>query len=90
MNCIPFDRTGERIQRDGTWCIFECAVQLDAIQFWNRFDGRFLRGEEFIYPDRPKACSNYASRLICIGLGNDQGADRVTGLAPWKAKDQAK
>lgn len=21
---------------------------------WDRFDGRWLRGEEFIYPDRPK------------------------------------
>jgi hypothetical protein len=45
---------GERIQRDGSWCVYEFAVQLDAIQFWDRFDGRWLRGEEFIYPDRPK------------------------------------
>jgi hypothetical protein len=35
-----------------TWCVYEFAVQLDAIQFWDRFDGRRLRGEEFIYPDR--------------------------------------
>jgi hypothetical protein len=54
MNSIPFDGTGERIQRDGTWCVYEFALQLDAIQFWARFDGRWLRSEEFIYPDRPK------------------------------------
>jgi hypothetical protein len=34
--------------------VYEFAMQLDAIQFWDRFDGRWLRGEEFIYPDRPK------------------------------------
>ena len=33
--------------------VSEFAVQLDAIRFWDRFDGRWLRGEEFIYPDRP-------------------------------------
>jgi hypothetical protein len=54
MNSIPADTTGERLQRDGSWCVYEFAVQLDAIQFWDRFDGRWLRGEEFIYPYRPK------------------------------------
>ncbi|ABE62789.1 hypothetical protein Nham_1990 [Nitrobacter hamburgensis X14] len=54
LNSIPFDGTGERIQREGTWCIYEFAVQLDAIQFGDRFEGRWLRGEEFMYPDRPK------------------------------------
>jgi hypothetical protein len=54
LNSIPFDATGERIERDGSWVVYEFAVQLDAIQFWDRFDGRWLRGEEFIYPDRPK------------------------------------
>ena len=54
MNSIPFDGTGERIERDGSWRVYEFSVQLDAIQFWDRFDGRWLRGEEFIYPDRPK------------------------------------
>jgi hypothetical protein len=28
-------------------------MQLDAIQFWDRFEGRWMRGEEFMYPDRP-------------------------------------
>ncbi|WP_439925565.1 hypothetical protein [Nitrobacter sp. JJSN] len=54
LNSIPFDGTGERIQREGTWCVYEFAVQLDAIQFWDRFEGRWLRGEEFIYPERPQ------------------------------------
>jgi hypothetical protein len=54
MNSIPFDGTGERIERDGLWYVYEFAMQLDAIQFWDRFNGRWLRGEEFIYPDRPK------------------------------------
>jgi hypothetical protein len=37
---------------NGRSCKF--AMQLDAIQFWARFQGRWLHGEEFIYPDRPK------------------------------------
>jgi hypothetical protein len=53
LNSIPFDTTGQRIERDGTWMVYEFAIQLDAIQFWDRFEGRWLRGEEFIYPDRP-------------------------------------
>lgn len=54
LNSIPFDGTGERIEHDGSWRVYEFAVQLDAIQFWDRFEGRWLRGEEFVYPDRPK------------------------------------
>jgi hypothetical protein len=27
---------------------------MDAILFWARFEGRWLRGSEFHYPDRPK------------------------------------
>jgi hypothetical protein len=52
-NRVPFDSTGERIQRDGSWCVHEFAVQLEAIQFWDQFEGRWLHGEEFIYPERP-------------------------------------
>lgn len=54
LNSIPFDGTGECIERDGMWRVYEFAVQLDAIQFWDRFEGRWLRGEEFIYSDRPQ------------------------------------
>ncbi len=56
MNGIPFDQTGERIERDGCWYVYEFAVQLDAIMFWDEFNGRWLRGEEFIYPERPDNC----------------------------------
>jgi hypothetical protein len=27
---------------------------MDAILFWDRFEGRWLRGSEFHYPERPK------------------------------------
>jgi hypothetical protein len=74
MNSIPFDGTGEHIERDGSWRVYEFSVRLDAIQFWDRFDGRWLRGEEFIYPDRP---NGLPSRLICLGLGEGrQGGDQ--------------
>jgi hypothetical protein len=47
LNSLPFNSTGEKIQRDGTWCVFEFAWQMDAILFWHRFQGRWLRGDEF-------------------------------------------
>ena len=54
LNNIPFDPTGEKIQRGGLWCVHEFKWQLDAILFWARFEGRWLVGGEFIYPERPK------------------------------------
>jgi hypothetical protein len=42
MTSIPFDGTGELIQRDGTWCVFEFAVQLDTFSF-----GIALTGDGF-------------------------------------------
>jgi hypothetical protein len=54
FNRIPFDSTGEKIQRDGLWCVYEFGEQLDAMMVWNRFEGRWLRGEEFSYPERPE------------------------------------
>lgn len=54
LNGIPFDSTGEKIQRDGLWCVYEFGQQLDAMIMWNRFEGRWLRGEEFSYPERPE------------------------------------
>lgn len=53
FNNIPFDPTGERIQRGGIWCVYEFAAQLDAMMFWDQFGGLWLRGSEFFYPDRP-------------------------------------
>lgn len=52
LNGIPFDPTGEKIRLDGLWCVHEFG-QLDAMMFC-RFQGRWLRGEEFSYPGRPE------------------------------------
>jgi len=54
LNGIPFNATGEKVQQDGLWCVYEFTWQLDAIQFWDRFEGRWLRGSAFHYPERPK------------------------------------
>jgi hypothetical protein len=54
LNSLPFNQTGEKIQRDGTWCVYEFASQMDAILFWRRFQGRWLRGDEFHYPEAPR------------------------------------
>jgi hypothetical protein len=36
LNSLPFNATGEKIQRDGTWCVYEFTWQMDAILFWRR------------------------------------------------------
>ena len=33
---------------------YEFERQLDAIQFWNAFNGRWLRGSEYVHPEPPK------------------------------------
>lgn len=54
LNDIPFDPTGERMTRNGVlYVVYEFALQLHAIQFWDRFDGRWLRHNEFMFPDKP-------------------------------------
>jgi hypothetical protein len=53
INSQPFNSTGEVIQNDGLWRVYEFTWQMDAILFWGRFDGRWLRGTEFHYPERP-------------------------------------
>jgi hypothetical protein len=53
LNSIPLNRTGETIHSEGTWCVYEFTWQMDAILFWDRFGGRWLRGSEFHYPERP-------------------------------------
>jgi hypothetical protein len=45
---------GEVIKRDGTWRVHEFTWQMDAILFWNRFQARWLRGDEFHYPEAPQ------------------------------------
>jgi hypothetical protein len=53
LNSLPFNATGEVIQRDSVWRVREFTWQMDAILFWDRFEGRWLRGTEFHYPERP-------------------------------------
>ena len=54
LNSIPFNLTGEKIREGGLWHVCEFSWQMDAILFWDRFEGRWLRGSEFHYPERPK------------------------------------
>ena len=54
LNSLPFYTTGEVIQNDGVWRVYEFTWQMDAILFWDRFEGRWLRGSEFHYPERPE------------------------------------
>ena len=54
FNSIPFNATGEKIRDGGLWRVYEFTWQMDAMQFWDRFEGRWLRGSEFHYPERPK------------------------------------
>jgi len=53
VNSLPFNATGEVIENDGQWRVYEFTWQMDAILFWDRFEGRWLRGTEFHYPERP-------------------------------------
>ena len=53
LNSLPFNSTGEMIQGDGVWRVYEFTWQMDAILFWDRFKGRWLRGTEFHFPERP-------------------------------------
>jgi hypothetical protein len=54
LNDIPFDPTGQRMRQGGVlYVVYEFAVQLHAVQFWDRFDGRWMRHGDFLYPDRP-------------------------------------
>ncbi len=54
INGIPFDATGEKIRREGLWCVYQFGQQLDAMMAWDRFKGRWLLGEEFSYTERPE------------------------------------
>lgn len=53
-NSLPLNSTGEKIRDGGSWHVHEFAHQMDAILFWAKFDGRWLRGDEFHYPERPQ------------------------------------
>jgi hypothetical protein len=54
-NNVPFDPTGEILDCMGTsWRTYQFARQFDAIRFWDKFDGRWMIGKEFHFPERPK------------------------------------
>jgi hypothetical protein len=50
LNSIPFNATGEKIRDEGLWCVYKFTWQMDAILFWDRFEGRWLRGSEIPLP----------------------------------------
>ena len=66
MNSDPVDGTNERIQRDGSWCVEEFAIQPDAFQFWNRFDGRWIL--EAFNESCPGGREGRASRLAAAHI----------------------
>ena len=53
LNGIPFEPTGERISARGLWCVYQFAKQSEAMMFWDRFEGRWLVGNEATFPERP-------------------------------------
>jgi hypothetical protein len=50
LNSIPFNATGEKIRDSGLWCVYEFTWQMDAILFWDRFEGRWLREANLTIP----------------------------------------
>ena len=54
LNRVPFEATGEILDRGGLrWRTYEFARQLDAIRFWDKFQGRWMIGSDFHFPERP-------------------------------------
>jgi hypothetical protein len=82
LNSTPFNATGEKIRDSGVWCVYEFTWQLDAIQFWDRFEGRWLRGSEFHYPERQGfAAYEAAQELAEVRSAKSEG---ITGVRPIK------
>ena len=50
LNSLPFNSTGEVIQNDGLWRVYEFTWQMDAILFWDRFAGGGCAVRSFIFP----------------------------------------
>jgi hypothetical protein len=54
-NNVPYNPTGEILDRIGIrWRTFEFERQFDAIRFWAKFDGRWMVGDGFHFPEQPK------------------------------------
>lgn len=55
FNDVPFDPTGEVFEHDGKrWRTYHFMRQFEAIRFWDKFGGRWMLADKFIYPERPK------------------------------------
>lgn len=53
-NSVPFDATGERIERGHIrWCVYEFERQFDAIRFWDKFEGKWVVADDFVFPEQP-------------------------------------
>jgi hypothetical protein len=55
LNSLPFNGTGEVIQNDGVWRVYEFTWQMDAILFWARFEAGCAE-QSFTFP---------SGRIIC-------------------------
>jgi hypothetical protein len=80
LNGIPFDPT--KIQREGLWCVHQFAQQLDAMMFWDRFKGRWMRGEEFFFPERPanmKRRESFGMKPQTCGVESIRGSLALRG-----------
>lgn len=54
-NKVPFDATGEKMERGLVrWGVYEFAFQFDAIRFWDKFNGKWIVGEDFIEAEAPQ------------------------------------
>lgn len=54
-NRVPFDSTGEKIQRGFVrWGVYEFVYQFDAIRFWDKFSGKWIVGDELIEVEAPR------------------------------------
>lgn len=55
FNDVPFDPSGEVFENDGKrWRVYHFMRQFEAIRFWDKFAGRWMLGDQFVYPERPK------------------------------------
>ena len=74
LNVIPFSATGERIQGSGMWCVYEFTRQLDAMQFRDRFEGRWLLRSEFLIPSGGGLAGDEATKSFAsVRSGESEG-----------------
>jgi hypothetical protein len=56
LNGVPFDPTGEKINRDDLWCVHEFGQQLDAMMFWTGSRGDDCAAKSSRIPSGQRAC----------------------------------